>query len=235
MSDIIPSARRLPMSRLVAEFLVIVLGVVVGLGVDSARGARADSGRAVEYLTQIRDDLSVSESRLADQAEVSERMAASGTLLLDGLNRSPLPPADSLRGWWVSLFNSGSYRVTAPTIDALVAGSDTGLLTDRELKSAIFEYRDDVRILNVGTQLADESIERALERMGEHMSLDNLDSSRSELRLPIDWEAASNSHSFHSLVQTVVSRARARAGGLRELRETALELRRLTELALPKG
>jgi hypothetical protein len=225
MADATWKMRGLPLSRLVAEFLVVVLGVVVGLAVDSAREAKADSGHAIEYLTRIADDLAASERLMTEQIVTNDTVMEHGLLLLDGLNRRSLPPPDSLRGWWAPLFHSASYRATTPTIDALVAGGDTGLLTDSELKRAILQYRDAVGLVNTRTQLADESTDRALEGMAEDVSLDNIDSSRSELRLPIDWEAAAESHWFHSQVQTVVSMSRIRALELRDLRETARELR----------
>jgi hypothetical protein len=45
--------------RLAAEFIVIVVGVLVALGVDAARGAWEDQARVAAYLRQLRADLSV--------------------------------------------------------------------------------------------------------------------------------------------------------------------------------
>jgi hypothetical protein len=43
--------------RLVAEFLVIVVGVLVALGVDSWAGDRADRVLEREYLHRLLDDV----------------------------------------------------------------------------------------------------------------------------------------------------------------------------------
>lgn len=106
------------------------------------------------------------------------------------------------------------------------------LVPGLELRRAILEFRDKAEIDNTSAQLSDGSIDRALAGMGQTVSLDNLDSGRTELRLPIDWDVVADSPWFHSQVQTVLSLKRARAAELRDLLETAGELRETVESAL---
>ena len=235
MTSSSPRVGRVQLGRLVAEFLVVVMGVVVGLGVDSAREARTDSGRTTEYLTNIRDDLRAGEIGMTHEIDVSQGIQENAGRLLQGLNSRNLPPTDSLRGWWASLFRSGSYRATTPTISALISLGDTPLVPGLELRRAILEFHDKAETDNTWAQLSDASIDRALQGMGQTVSLDNLDSSHTELRLPIDWDAVADDHWFHSQVQIVLSLARARAVDLRGLLETASELRETIEAALQES
>jgi hypothetical protein len=87
----------LPWRRLLAESVVIVVGVAVGLAVDSAREARSDAERAVDHLQQIRAELAGGSAKIDEQITRKHSMSAAAQQLLEGINQPTLPPLDSPR------------------------------------------------------------------------------------------------------------------------------------------
>ena len=58
--------RTVPWSRLVGEFLVIVVGVLAALGVDSWRERKQEEDLGQAYLRGLLTDLTADSTRLAD-------------------------------------------------------------------------------------------------------------------------------------------------------------------------
>jgi len=218
--------------KLFAEFVIIVVGVVVGLAVDSAREARSDAARAVEYLQQIRADMSASRDRTEEQIERSRTIAGAAERLLEGLNQPVHPPVDSLRHWWGYLFSLGVYRPSSVAIDALVDGGDLGLIRDPELRRAIMTYREQAEMTETATTIGDDLTSRAVSRIGEDLSLANLSLRPSESRLPLDWQAAAQNPAFQSQVQIIGVMASSTAQQLRLLHAAGTALDSLIADAL---
>jgi hypothetical protein len=91
---------QLPIGRLSAEFLVIVIGVLVALAVDEFMTARAEAVRAAAYLEQVEVELTA----LAEDVEIEIESFASARLrmarLSDGIRSDPLAQTDSLDVWF---------------------------------------------------------------------------------------------------------------------------------------
>jgi len=218
--------------RLFAEFVIIVIGVAVGLAVDSAREARSDAARAVEYLQQIRVDLASSRDRTEEQIEHSRTIAGAAERLLEGLNQPVHPPVDSLRHWWGYLFSLGVYRPRSVGIDALIDGGELGLIRNLELRRAIMTYREQAEMTETATAIGDDLSSRAVSRIGEDMSLANLSLRPSESRLPLDWQATAQNPAFQSQVQIIGVVASSTAEQLRLLHAAGAALDSLIAGAL---
>lgn len=222
----------LPWSRLLAEFVIIVVGVAVGLAVDSARQARSDSERAAQYLDQIRADLATGSEAVDDQIARTRTIAGSAQRLLEGLNQAELPPTDSLRAWWGDLFSLATYRPSTVTIDALVDGGDLRLIRAPEIRQAIMAYRERAGLAEVASTIANDIASRAVSRMGEDMSLANLMFDRDEVRLPIDWAAVAQDPALHSQIVIIRVGAASTAQELSAVRSAGADLEALIDEAL---
>lgn len=82
------TAPRLLVGRLLAEFLVIVIGVLVALAVDEWRADRNDRGRALQYAARLEAnlradtaDLSRYRSRLEEKRRVLRELGGEGRLV----------------------------------------------------------------------------------------------------------------------------------------------------------
>lgn len=109
--------------RLAAEFVVIVVGVLVALGVDAARDAREDRVREAAYLAQLRIDLAATAASLAEAISVDERARDGADEAIRTLDGSRRLPSDSLTRWTIAATNSSaSFYPTMGTVTALVEG-----------------------------------------------------------------------------------------------------------------
>ena len=139
-------SRLLPMvSRLLAEFFVIVLGVLVALAVDEWRDTQADIEHESEYLASLVQDLDRDVAEYQESIEMlsGSRRAIEHVLaaISGGEAENPYPSlSESLRtASWVNYpaWSSG-------TLSELVNSGSIRLIRDPELKRAILEYYERV-------------------------------------------------------------------------------------------
>jgi hypothetical protein len=90
------AASSLPWKRLLAEFAVIVAGVLIALGVDSWWGRRQELRWAEEYLEQLLVDFQETERRLGGAIAGETQRLEGVSRIIDRALHGPLPPADSL-------------------------------------------------------------------------------------------------------------------------------------------
>ena len=132
-------------SRLVAEFFVIVLGVLVALGVDEWREGQAEVRREIEYLESLAQDL----ERDIVEYEGARDFVAESVRGIDHLlhvigGEQPSDPLPSLaeavrRASWI---NYPAW--TSGTLDELVTSGSIRLIRDPQLKRAILDYYESV-------------------------------------------------------------------------------------------
>ncbi len=112
-----------------AEFVVIVLGVLVALGADRWNQGRLERDLAEDYAARIVAELSADSARLASEFEAAQARRAEGLQLLDAIRGSASD--ESVRnlyrrcaGWAVptlggatveEMRSTGSLRLLAPT------------------------------------------------------------------------------------------------------------------------
>jgi hypothetical protein len=126
----------LPWKRLLAEFAVIVAGVLIALAVDSWWERHQERNQAEEYLKQLLVDFQETERRLrgtmaADTEKLEEVNSVIGRAL-----RGPLPQADSLE------LPTG-YNYFEPltgTLAALIQGGDLRLLRSDSIRFELIAF-----------------------------------------------------------------------------------------------
>jgi hypothetical protein len=132
---------KLPWTRLAAEFVVIVVGVLVALAVDAAWEVRSDRRQEVEYYRALAQDVraDTAEYRIAlwmtrRSVEASQEVRAA--ILGDPL-RSERPLSKSL--YYASWVNYPDWA--SGTIDELYSAGTIRLIRDEEIKQALHTYR----------------------------------------------------------------------------------------------
>jgi len=113
----------LPWKRLLAEFAVIVAGVLIALAADAWWGRQQERKHAEEYLEQLLVDLQKTAGRLRGTIEADSTRLEQVNSVIGRALRGPLPPADSLelptgynyfeplRGTLAALIQSGDLRL----------------------------------------------------------------------------------------------------------------------------
>ena len=121
-----------------AEFLVVVTGVLVALGVQSLYQRREDGRREIAWLRQLAAELQATEAAMAEADSFVGSADRSGARLLRAY-RAPVPP-DSIVAW---LNDTGRFAFHLPvtgTAEAFVASGDLQLVRSDSLRGAIAEY-----------------------------------------------------------------------------------------------
>ena len=125
----------------VGEFVIVVMGVLVALGVDSWNDVRRDDDLEREYLSALKADLERDTAALSDAIMNAEDRSRSGGVVLASLGGSPIDvdPHDFIR--WVHATYALSYPgYSRSTIKDLLSTGNLRLLRDRELRSRLDEY-----------------------------------------------------------------------------------------------
>jgi hypothetical protein len=125
-----------------AEFLVVVTGVLVALALNAWWQQRRDAGREEAYLRQLVADLQESERRFA---EADQRVAFADegrTRLLHAFWAPDASPRDSVLYWAdVSAYYEDPRSVMG-TVTALLSTGDLNLVRDDSIRSAITGFAE---------------------------------------------------------------------------------------------
>jgi hypothetical protein len=253
--DRIKMSSHLNWRRLLGEFVVIVVGVLVALWVDQLREARVNAALEVEYIESLVMDLEADLGQF-DETEAwmrrSEAAAATVLALYEGApptqNLADLVTAVETAGWqsWPS--------ITRYTVDTLRSTGSLRLIRDPALRRAIASYyatienvsvsnanmRDrmwnqyDARVANVLAPGVRLGVLQRPESLGYRITSDALAAAKppsvedltAALRAFPELEIAAG----EVLYQTITNRA-----GLENMRKAALDLKATLEQWLDVG
>lgn len=140
-----PPGRGSYAARLVGEFVVIVVGVLAALAVDEWREVRVERARETAYYRALAVDL---ERDLAEYdialAMTARSIAAANQVLSVVRGEEPNevvgPLGQAVR--WASWVNYPDWSMG--TIEELISSGSVRLIRDRDIKSAMLRYREDV-------------------------------------------------------------------------------------------
>jgi hypothetical protein len=135
-------------TRFVSEFMVIVVGVLAALSVDSWREHQADRALERRYLEQIVTD-SEENLRLIGEATALERRHLDAAESLWRAAQQDVPPSADSVGVWLAR-RDGSWWFSDPrlrdgTITALAQTGDFELIRDARVRSGILGYVSQLR------------------------------------------------------------------------------------------
>jgi len=125
---------------LLAELVIIIVGVLIALAIDEWRGKIEDANLEREYLTQLIIDLRVTEEKMASD---ETRNAVSETAIVQfvaAFEDSELVELDLARQW---LYEIRTYNNSVPvlgTVEALVSTGDLRLIRNPSTRSKITQY-----------------------------------------------------------------------------------------------
>ena len=126
----------LPWKRLLAEFTVIVAGVLIALAVDSWWEERQERHHAREYVQQLLADVEVTERRLRSTMETEQQRLEGVSTVIDRALRGPWPHADSL-----DLPTGYNYfEPLKGTLTALIQGGDLRLLRSDSIRFELIAF-----------------------------------------------------------------------------------------------
>jgi hypothetical protein len=116
--------------RVVGEFLVIVIGVLVAFQFENWRIARDDSRREFEQLQALHADFVENRSRLAETIERHEMVVARGERLLYIMDQGASVPADSIPDLLYGALAFFQAELVTGAYDALINSGDISLISN---------------------------------------------------------------------------------------------------------
>jgi hypothetical protein len=126
--------------RLLAEFVVIAIGVMAALAVDNWNDERKDRAAEKEYLNGIATDLrSTAEGLITAREAAAENQEALLLLISIARGGSP-PPAESLVEALIRSTYLGLPRVSEITFRELVSTGSLRLIRDADFKRQLAEF-----------------------------------------------------------------------------------------------
>jgi sensor c-di-GMP phosphodiesterase-like protein len=123
-----------------AEFVVIIVGVLVALGIDEWRDTLQDEEREQEYLEQLAADLQVTTDMFVTAAELNAPWERAARQLAEIFERGEPADIETVRQ---ILADAGTFDNPVPvlgTADALISTGDLRLIRDPKVRTAITRY-----------------------------------------------------------------------------------------------
>lgn len=144
--------------RLVAEFLVIVVGVLVALAVDGYSSAQEDRARVETHLLQLESELTeMAEKVVLERADHDHAMQAVISLI-EGVTNPGAVPTDTLDALVAQIFAGVNWEPEATVINTMVSSGDIALVSDQALQSELTRFRERVQAVTRRRNFAEEMI-----------------------------------------------------------------------------
>ncbi len=168
--------------RLLAELVIISVGVGLALAVDNWNDARKERVAERQYLRGIAADLEKSVVSLQRARDAAIENRASLERLIDVAEGAPTPPARELAKDLVHATYLGLPRLTITTFEELVSTGSLGILRDAQFKRALailleeYRYRsqwnENYRRIEYATEIALRGLAPIEFRIGRDAALD---------------------------------------------------------------
>lgn len=135
------SARRRGLRWFASEFLVVVAGILVALGLQAWWQDRQDTSRGAEYQQQVLSDIRVSERTLREAMAIDQAHYAATKLLGAALYAPGTPTAAQARQWLQSHPGwTADPRPVLGSVNALIQTGEIRLVPSAGARRAIVTY-----------------------------------------------------------------------------------------------
>ncbi len=142
---LVTALRKQSWLTVVLELVVVVVGIFLGLQVDSWNEARKDRVLEQQYLASLKADFQADIEELDEAIALAESRALLDRLLISTIDKGRVEGDPNEFIWAVYssfLLNYPSY--TRATINDLLSSGNLQLLQDSNLKAAVAEYYTDI-------------------------------------------------------------------------------------------
>ncbi len=123
-----------------AEFVVIIVGVLVALAIDEWRGTLQDEEREQEYLTQLAADLRATEEMFVAAAELNAPWQNAARQLVGLFEQRGPADIETVRRLLADARQFNNPVPVLGTAEALVSTGDLRLIRDPRIRSEITRY-----------------------------------------------------------------------------------------------
>ena len=123
------------------DLLVVVVGLFIGLQIDTWWEGQKEARLESVYLLEIQEDFEASKSSLDEQIRAAEQTISDMITLYDqSLLPEPSLSFSELNARFTSINNMPAFVLVTRAYDNLTGSGDLKLLNNRPLKNALAEY-----------------------------------------------------------------------------------------------
>ncbi|MEX0644273.1 MAG: hypothetical protein WD076_03125, partial [Parvularculaceae bacterium] len=139
---VIAHFRKQEWTAIAIDFLIVVVGVFVGIQVSNWNAAQADQERAYGYLERIRDDLDADLDGYMNRLKFWSDVMAQGRLALDYATSDDAdrPPEWTILLAYFQASQVGEHIVTDATYEELKSAGELRLIGDPALRDQLAYY-----------------------------------------------------------------------------------------------
>lgn len=137
--------RSTPWPQLGLELVVVVLGILLALGIDSWWAERNDRALERAILSQLSKDLSRADGQLSEQLALTEEAAQAAVNLTDAAQGGRGAPVDSVASWLIRVSWWSDPVPTTATAQGILSSNSLHLIRSEALRSALVSFLDQVR------------------------------------------------------------------------------------------
>ena len=125
---------------MVAETVVVVIGILIAVGLDACWEGRAAAIREQAHLRALASDFEQNVQRLRTHTDGEERISSSSLALLEMARRPQPAPRDSVTRLLGRVFSSGPYEPVMGAYEALVNSAGLTAIGDDSLRAALADF-----------------------------------------------------------------------------------------------
>jgi len=123
------------------DLVVVILGLFIGLQIDTWWEEQKEAQFESVYLTEIQEDFDANRSSLEEQIRVAEQVINDMIILhTQSLLPEPSLSVQELNARFASINQMPTFAITTRAYDNLTGSGDLKLLRNRSLKNALAEY-----------------------------------------------------------------------------------------------
>ncbi|GAB5518186.1 MAG: hypothetical protein RhofKO_04370 [Rhodothermales bacterium] len=169
MQQLPVAARQQNWFATIVQFLIVVLGIIIGFQVTAWGNAQADRAKEQVYLQQLEAEFETTMVVL-EQDDVDDAPGRRATYqLVRAFYEVERPPADTLMRWYNNAIGVGTPRPPLGTIEALIATGDLRLIRDADLRANIALYLEEMRGFQAAHVDAETRWREAAERLDRYI------------------------------------------------------------------
>ena len=132
-------------AQLGLELVVVVVGILLALGIDSWVEGRRKRELETDFLAQLRDDLARAEAQIAGQLAATLEAEEYTLPLLSVARGEADAPNDTIARWLIRSFYFSDPRPTVSAAEALARSESLFVLSNPSLRLAVTSMIDRIR------------------------------------------------------------------------------------------
>jgi len=133
-------------SAVALDFIIVVVGIFVGLQADAWNENRKERNRERAAIEQLLSDFTTNGAIVKDMADFHVEKVEELTFAMDALTRGELAPDEAVRfrNAFISMTQLPPLGATMGGYDALIASGDFALIQDQKLRSMLVNLNADL-------------------------------------------------------------------------------------------